>query len=219
MIGVEILVGSNMANPLIEITVTAPVPASRRRQVPERQRQAIEHLVRVVLQRLPLSEIEAVARYLEKALTLSASAAQEVRPPGGQPLSDKERRQLEFTSLMRYFTWRRELLRDALTAQQVADLLHTSRQTPHDRRKAGTLLAVLDNGAWRFPAWQFDPQGPDGVIDGLPEVLRALQVPLLAQVSWLTKTNPVLDGVTPVEALRRGQKEWVLEEAAGVGEP
>lgn len=207
-----------MAKPLIEITVTAPAPASRRRQVPERQRQAVEHLVQVVLQQFPLTEIEAVARYLEKGLA-SSSSLQEVRSLSGEPLSDTERRQLEFTSLMRYFTWRRELLRDALTARQVADLLHTSRQTPHDRRKAGTLLAVLDNGAWRFPAWQFDPQGPDGVIDGLPEVLSSLQVPSLAQVSWLTKANPILDGLTPVEALRRGQKEWVLDEAAGVGQP
>jgi len=206
-----------MAKPLIEITVTAPAPASRRRQVPERQRQAVEHLIQVMLQQFPLTEIEAVARYLEKAL--ASSSVQEVRSLSGEPLSDTERRQLEFTSLMRYFTWRRELLRDALTAQQVADLLHTSRQTPHDRRKAGTLLAVLDNGVWRFPTWQFDPQGPDGVIDGLPEVLSTLQVPPMAQVSWLTKVNPVLDGLTPVEALRRGQKDWVLDEATGVGQP
>jgi hypothetical protein len=56
-----------------------------------------------------------------------------------------------------------------------------SRQTVHDRLKVGTLLGVLDQGKWRFPLWQFDVDGPNGVIDGLAQVLQALQVTNLAK--------------------------------------
>lgn len=131
--------------------------------------------------------------------------------------SKEERLQLEMESLARSFEYRRNLLSEAVTASQVAQLLGTSRQTPHDRVRARTILAVIDNGALRFPLWQFDPQGPDGVIAGLPEVLKALQVSDFAKLSWLLRSNPFLDGLTPVEALKQGLKDRVLQEAAIVG--
>lgn len=135
----------------------------------------------------------------------------------GFQASKEDQQELELVSLLRHFEWRRKLLADALSASQVAQLLGTSRQTPHDRVKSGTLLAVFDRGVWRFPSWQFDPEGPDGTIDGLSEVLQALQVCPLAKLNWLVRSNSVLDGQTPVEALKRGQKERVLSEAMGVG--
>lgn len=109
------------------------------------------------------------------------------------------------------------MLSGSLTAAEVASLLGTSRQTPHDRLKNQTLLGVLDRGAYRFPAWQFDPEGPDGVVNGLPSVSRALSVSDLAKISWFTRPNPFLDGLTPLQALRSGQKERVLAEAVSVG--
>jgi len=135
----------------------------------------------------------------------------------GFQASEQEQQELELVSLLRHFEWRRKLLANTLSASQVAQLLGTSRQTPHDRVKSGTLLAVFDRGVWRFPSWQFDPEGPDGTIDGLSEVLQTLQVCPLAKLNWLVRSNSVLDGQTPVEALKRGQKERVLSEAMGVG--
>ena len=76
---------------------------------------------------------------------------------------------------------------------------------------------MLDRGVWRFPVWQFDPSGPDGVIPGLPTVMRTLQLSPLAKMSWLQRANPVLDGLTPLDALKRGEVQRVLEEAQGVG--
>ena len=100
----------------------------------------------------------------------------------------------------------------------MAKLLNAkSRQTPHDRRKNNGLVAVEDNGVWKFPCWQFDPLGPDGVIAGLPDVLKALDVPDFSKISWLTQSNPALDGLTPVEALKRGCKDDVIAEARTVG--
>ena len=92
---------------------------------------------------------------------------------GGAAPNRQEQALLEAEALRRYFTYRRELLRDCYTSSQVADLLGTSRQTPHDRLRARTLLAVQERGRYCFPKWQFDPAGPEGVVAGLPDVLRA----------------------------------------------
>jgi Protein of unknown function (DUF2384) len=131
--------------------------------------------------------------------------------------SYEEQVKLELDALFQYLQWRRQLLKDALTSSQVAQLLKTSRQTPRDRVKARTLLGISDNGVLRFPSWQFDPEGPDGVIEGLPDVLKMLQVSDLAKLSWLVRPNPFLDGLTPLQALKQGQKVRVVQEAMGVG--
>lgn len=135
----------------------------------------------------------------------------------GRTFSREEAIELEMESLFRYFQHRRNLLKDALTAPEVAKLLGTSRQTPHDRLKSNTLLGILDNGVVKFPIWQFDPAGADGIIDGLADVLKALKISDFAKLNWLLRPHPVLDGLTPVEALKKGWKERVLQETVGVG--
>ncbi|MEB3122305.1 MAG: hypothetical protein VKL41_13905 [Snowella sp.] len=140
-----------------------------------------------------------------------------VRQLTGRSFSRAEKLQLEIESLLTYFKHRRALLEDSLTASQVAELLGTSRQTPHDRLKSQTLLGILERGAYRFPIWQFDPEGPDGVLDGFVEVLRALKVSDFAKLNWFVYPNLVLDGMTPIAALKAGLKARVIEEAMGVG--
>jgi hypothetical protein len=156
---------------------------------------AVESL-KSLLRRLHPDEVERVVAILKNL------EREEKDPPetalAGRSFTPAERLNLELESLFRYFEWRRELLSGSLTAAEVASLLGTSRQTPHDRLKNQTLLGVLDRGAYRFPAWQFDPEGPDGVVNGLPSVSRALSVSDLAKISWFTRPNPFLDGVTPL---------------------
>jgi allophycocyanin beta subunit len=160
-------------------TISEPAPTSTKESVSERQHQTEERILNYVqglLNQLAPARKELLANELEKAIaTSSRTDSQDAFTASliGRQLSQEERLELEFSSLLRYFNHRRELLNGALTASQVATLLGTSRQTPHDRVKNGSLLAILDNGVWRFPAWQFDPTGPDGVISGLPEVLRS----------------------------------------------
>jgi hypothetical protein len=136
----------------------------------------------------------------------------------GRTFSQEEQIDLELDALRAYFQRRRELLKDSLTATQVANLLATSRQTPHDRLKSQTLIGILDNGSYRFPIWQFDPEGADGVVNGLPMVLKGLQVSDFAKLNWLTRPNPVLDGLTPIVALKHGQLERVVQEARGISD-
>jgi hypothetical protein len=135
----------------------------------------------------------------------------------GQTYSNDEKIKLEMESLFQYFQKRKQLLETTLTAPQVAELLGTSRQTPHDRVKSKSLLGVFDKGVLRFPVWQFDPEGPDSIIDGLPEVLRNLKVSDFAKLNWLVRPNPFLDGLTPVQVLKQGNKKRVIQEAIGIG--
>ena len=67
------------------------------------------------------------------------------------------------------------------------------------------------------PLWQFDADGPNGVIDGLALVLQALQVSNLAKARWLQKPHPVFGGSTPLDLLRQCRLEDVLAEAGQVG--
>jgi hypothetical protein len=171
------------------------------------------------LNALQPTELEAVVAAATRALSLS----EEPMPPsvvalsGGRRFGAAERVGLEIDVLMRSFARRRELLAGALTASQVAKLLNTSRQTPHDRLASGSLLAVMDQGAFRFPTWQFDPDGENGVISELPAVIRALHVSPVAKISWLTRPNPTLDGETPLACLKTGQIDRVVALAQTVG--
>jgi len=113
---------------------------------------------------------------------------------------------LEFEALRRSFALRHQLLASTIGTAEV-----------HDRLKAGTLLGILDQGKWRFPLWQFDADGPNGVIDGLVQVLQALQVSNLAKARWLQQPHPVFGGSTPLDLLRQGRLEDVVAEAGQVG--
>lgn len=171
-------------------------------------------------ERLPRGEWQALFEELERTLhePLDEGEPGERHLLTGRPVpTQEERTRVHFVSLLDRFDGRRRLLADSLTAPQVAKLLGSSRQTPLTRLEADSLLAVYDRGVWRFPAWQFDPEGPDGVVAGLRQVLRALVgVGNFGRLVWLARPNPYLDGRTPVEALRLGELERVVGEARAV---
>jgi hypothetical protein len=52
---------------------------------------------------------------------------------------------------------------------------------------------------------------------GLPAVPKALEISDYTKLNWLIRFNPYLDGQTPIQALKAGQKERVLAEAFAVG--
>ncbi|BAC89274.1 hypothetical protein [Gloeobacter violaceus] len=171
-----------------------------------------------LLKDLSVQEVQTFAQILKEQVHRSLeNGSGEIDALLGRRYSLQDRAQLELESLARAFAHRREILTATISAPEVAKLLGTSRQTPHDRVKARTLLAVMDNGILRFPLWQFDPQGLDGVLAGLSAVLKALQVADFAKASWFVRPNPVLDGLSPADALKKGMLDRVLEEAAAVG--
>jgi len=136
---------------------------------------------------------------------------------GARQLDPEKKRLLEVSTLFKYFSHRKQLLANALTAQEVADLLSVSRQTVHERIKDGRLFGILESNVMRLPAFQFDPAGPNGVIAGLPEVFALINSSVLGKMTWLTSSNPVFDGQPPFEVLKQGRFEDVLQEARSVG--
>ena len=190
-----------------------------------RQRRALattSEVFQALFDRFRPEELEKIAESVQEVIAVPAEETERARFvrefAGARAYSPEERVVLRFETLARAFTLRDELLKDSLTAPEVAQLLRVSRQTPHDRVESGTLLAVLDKGALRFPQWQFDPNGPDGVVAGLPRVVRSLRaMPALAKVNWFVRANPYLEGRRPIDALRQGDVERVLDAAAATG--
>ena len=138
------------------------------------------------------------------------------RITGGRTYTPGERASLEAAALARSFARRREVLAGALSAPEVAELLGTSRQTPHDRAKAGTLLGLMERGALRFPPLQFDPEGEGGVVEGWAEILAALRASPFGKAYWRSRPNPYLGDRFPIEVHKEGEVETVRRLAEAV---
>jgi hypothetical protein len=187
--------------------------------LPRRERKKLVETVTLfadLLSRVQRGDLWAIHRDLARWNIEERDASGEVHPVTGRPAASREEQALvAFRSLLQLFEARRALLEeDTITAPQVAELLGVSRQTPLNRVRDKTLLAVLDRGAWRFPLWQFDAEGPDGVLAGLPKVLKALEPqPQFSKLVWLRRANATLGGREPIEVLRKGQVAPVLDAA------
>jgi hypothetical protein len=104
-----------------------------------------------------------------------------------------------------------------LRAQDVAALLHISRQAAYKRYRAGRLLAVsCGRHGFVFPAWQFVP---GGVLPGLEDVLDALAgFDPWMKLAFFLEANAATGGKTPLAALRKGNLKEVLRAAELHGE-
>lgn len=134
-----------------------------------------------------------------------------------QSTSDEEMQILEISNLERLANLKRRIMGQSLAVKDVASLLGTTRQTPHDRVLAGTLLAFKEKGQLWFPQWQFNPLAPDSVVPGLSTVLGNLDLPDFVKCAWFITPSLVLDGETPIEVLKRGEIECVARLAKAVG--
>lgn len=162
--------------------------------------------------------LESIARSLEP-VNITEAEEDLAKDIAGSDYTSEKMWHLELANLQKYYQRRHSLLKGAISASEVAELLgFQSRQTPHDRVKNNRLLAIKDNGVYKFPLSQFDPEGADGLINGLPEVLVALEdVSPFTRLNWLSKPNSVFDGLTPLEMLKQGEIDQVVVEARALG--
>jgi len=86
-----------------------------------------------------------------------------------------------------------------------------SRQALDDRRKKGRALALSHvKRGFRYPAWQFD----DNVAASVPQVLAELRhLDAWRKYVFLVEPEPLLDEATPLDVLRAGRLERVLQVA------
>ena len=132
------------------------------------------------------------------------------------PALERARRE----NLCRAAADREALLANSITTGKAAEALGIGPRAARHRANTGTLLSIADGRRLRFPAWQFDPKQPDGMVDGLPRVLRALRrAPLsdLSRTNWFLTPKSLLGGQTPLEALRNGDHDEVVAEAEALG--
>ena len=202
------------------------VQVAAEERVPRRDIERVEKDLNLFLElreRLAQSELSRLRNEITHLLSGGDDVdedADAIHPATGEPVGSREERALlAFQSLVDFFTARRKLLLDTITAPQVGEVLGVSRQAATGRAEKGSLLAVLDRGAFRFPTFQFAPRGPDGVVEGLPEVLKALEPqPAFTKLVWLTRSSDTLDNREPLEVLRHGGRERVVAAARAVAE-
>jgi hypothetical protein len=106
----------------------------------------------------------------------------------------------------------------SLSLGEASTLLRTSRHEVEERRRTGTVFAVVWQGEQRYPAWQFAAGRP---IPGLELVLADLRVhnpDPWAFVRFFLSANPRLGGATPLQELRCGSLEVVRRAARTYGE-
>lgn len=100
------------------------------------------------------------------------------------------------------------------SSEEVAELLIISRQAVNKRRKEGKLIGLSKGkGKYIYPLWQFTDTGK--TITGLESVLEQLsEVDPWTQVTFFLNPNLRLDNKTPLEALRMGKIDPVVNSAA-----
>ncbi|MBU6455416.1 MAG: hypothetical protein KGS72_26835 [Cyanobacteria bacterium REEB67] len=152
----------------------------------------------------------------ERVKKTSSASSTFAKALGARQLDSSDQKALELATLVNFFDYRRSLLANAIPATTLAKMLGVSRQTVHERFRSGQLLGALDSNVLKFPDWQFDANGPSGVVQGLAEVLAVLKCSDIAKISWLASANPVFGHERPIEILKRGQIEEVLKEARAV---
>ena len=104
---------------------------------------------------------------------------------------------------------------DMLNGEAFAALLGVSRATVNTKRQHQEVLAL--EGAkrgYRFPAWQVDQNGKPFAV--IPALFECLGAGAWTVYRFLVQHHPELDGMTALEALRRGRDVEVIETAEGI---
>lgn len=105
----------------------------------------------------------------------------------------------------------------SFSSEQMAELLHLSRQAVDKRRRANRLIG-LDVGrhGYIYPGWQVTGSG---TLEGLEEVLSDLKEhDSWMQIQFMLQPNSRLNDRTPLELLRKGEISSVRAAACALGE-
>lgn len=101
---------------------------------------------------------------------------------------------------------------DMLSSDAIAEQLGVTRETVNSRRKGKELLGLTNGGrSVRYPAWQLE----EAVSPHMPRLLDILK-PFDAWAVYLffTQENPLFEGVSPLDFLRIGKVDSVMDAAS-----
>jgi len=111
---------------------------------------------------------------------------------------------------------REALVADSLSTSDVASLLAISPAAVKKRLAKGGLIGFKHKEDWRYPAWQFDGSHVVGDVISVWKVLPDRH-DVAGLVRWFTLPSTQLGNRSPVEALRAGDTDAVLDAASYVG--
>lgn len=167
------------------------------------------------------SSRKSAARGLRKALEMARAQEEADAPDPFAGLDDP----LDAGAATEAVAWadlesrrlRAGVLEDAVSAEKAGRMTGRTRQAIERQRREGRLLALRAGRQWRYPVWQFDLDGPGGLLPGLKTVLSQLFMSPPAAALWLTSPHDSLGGESPSVALRRRRTAEVeaLAEQAG----
>lgn len=207
-----------------------PASANSPTDIPEwleNVRQTVENET-PVMRALMMRAISAVLRFhmlSEESVVNATSAPSDLAAlvralSAGELLDDLKSVEPLAPAFIRGIEAKRRLIEEnggTLTAEKAGEILGITRQAVDKRRRAGTLIGLSTGRyGYRYPVWQFTESG---TLPGLEEALSALAShDEWMQAAFLTGKNPRLKGRTPVEALKAGKLDQVLNAAQVYGE-
>lgn len=186
-------------------------------------------------QQLPAEAIDGVARWVHALAGVSAKQRQEwvvsiavalesltktsedPLEAVDEPMTRAERVRAHVQADHDVEASRRLVLSESVSVDEAAEKSGRSRQNLEAMRRKGQALALRVGQQWRYPAWQFDPDGVGGIVTGIREVLAALRMSAAGAALWLMQPSPVLKGARPIELLRQGRMRDVVQVAEELG--
>ncbi len=170
---------------------------------------AIRALVALV-EEVPVAEATAAPSDYDLFLTLLQQPEMMQALPSRDPLAEAR---------IRGLMAKRQLLEaegGCMSSEEVAKVLGIRRQSVDKRRVKGQLIGLPAGRTYVYPAWQF-VHGQ--TLPELEQVLKHLGVqdPWM-QTAWILNGNSRLEGRSPLEMLRSGNLEAVLDAAQIYGE-
>ncbi len=106
---------------------------------------------------------------------------------------------------------REKLLASCVGVDEAARLAARTRQRLEELRRKGKLLALRVKNRWMYPRWQFDPDFTGGVVPGIKEVLSHLYLSPAGAATWFTESFEDLGNRKPINLLKAGRLEKVVE--------
>jgi Helix-turn-helix domain len=159
----------------------------------------------------PMKKRSSLSRGIVSAIKTVQEASNDPFAEVDDPMSPKEAVEALLWAESEMQANREILLKDSISAAEAAALIGRSRQSIERLRRDHRLLALRAGSQWRYPRWQFEPDAPRGVLPGLEEVIRNLQLSPAGAAFWLLQPAERLGGIPPIELLRRHHPQPVIQ--------